>query len=97
VRRIVTRYYRATTAHGVAGSGIGHSEAKAIVEQHGGSIAIESAIGAGPTVSVTLPAPTDATMAWRRALAWHQPSGRTAASACGLRTRTLRREGAGRV
>ncbi len=36
------------------------SGAKAIVVQHGGSIAIASAVGAGTTVTVTLPASADA-------------------------------------
>jgi signal transduction histidine kinase len=54
--RLFTRYYRASTAHGIAGSGIGLAGAKAIVARHGGSIAIESAVGVGTTVTVTLPA-----------------------------------------
>lgn len=53
--RVFTRYYRAATAHGIAGSGLGLSGARAIVEQHGGSIAIESAVGRGTTVILTLP------------------------------------------
>jgi signal transduction histidine kinase len=39
----------------IAGTGIGLSGAKAIVEQHGGTIAIASREGAGTTVTVRLP------------------------------------------
>ena len=53
--RIFTRYYRASTARGVAGSGIGLSGAKAIVEQHGGVLSIESDEGRGTTVTIVLP------------------------------------------
>ncbi len=53
--RIFTRYYRASTARGIAGSGIGLSGAKAIVEQHGGVLSIESDEGRGTTVTIVLP------------------------------------------
>jgi len=52
---IFTRYYRASTARGIAGSGIGLSGAKAIVEQHGGALSIESDEGRGTTVTIVLP------------------------------------------
>jgi len=53
--RIFTRYYRASTARGIAGSGIGLSGAKAIVEQHDGVLSIESGEGRGTTVTIVLP------------------------------------------
>ena len=52
---VFERFYRASTARGIKGSGIGLSGAKAIVEQHGGAIAVESAVGIGTTVTVSLP------------------------------------------
>ena len=42
--RVTERSYRASTARGVAGSGLGLYGAKAIVAQHGGTIAVESAV-----------------------------------------------------
>ncbi len=53
--RVTERSYRASTAQGVAGSGLGLYGAKAVVEQHGGTIAVESAVGDGTTVTLTLP------------------------------------------
>ncbi|SRR5579883_48641 len=52
---IFTPYYRASTAQGVPGTGLGLASAKAIVEQHGGQITLESQVGRGTTVTVHLP------------------------------------------
>lgn len=59
--RIFERYYRASTARGIAGSGLGLAGAQAVVARHGGTIAVESAEGVGTTVTLTLPlaAPLD--------------------------------------
>lgn len=43
-----------------AGMGLGLFISKGIVEAHGGTINVESAVGRGTTVRVTLPLPTDA-------------------------------------
>lgn len=53
--RLFTPFFRASTAHGVPGIGIGLSGVKTIVEQHGGRIAVESTVGQGTTVTITLP------------------------------------------
>ncbi len=52
---VFTHFYRASTARGIAGSGIGLAGAKTIVEQHGGHIVLESTVDAGTTVTITLP------------------------------------------
>lgn len=52
---IFTRFYRASTASGIRGSGVGLAGAQQIVQQHGGRIEVESVVGEGTTVSVFLP------------------------------------------
>ncbi|HZQ35163.1 MAG TPA: PAS domain S-box protein, partial [Dehalococcoidia bacterium] len=53
--RVTERFFRASNAGVVKGTGIGLATVRQIVEQHGGSIAIRSAEGAGTTVTVRLP------------------------------------------
>jgi signal transduction histidine kinase len=52
---IFTHFYRASTARGFPGSGLGLAGAKTIVEQHGGHIRVQSAVDQGTTVVVSLP------------------------------------------
>ena len=53
---VFERFHRAANARGRApGSGIGLAGTRAIVEQHGGSIAVESREGEGSTFTVRLP------------------------------------------
>ena len=53
---IFQRFYRGTNVAGrISGMGIGLAGSRQIVEQHGGSLTVESAEGAGTTVMVRLP------------------------------------------
>ncbi|GHF89367.1 sensor histidine kinase [Deinococcus ficus] len=54
--RIFTIFQRLHTREQYEGSGIGLSIARRIVERHGGSIWLDSAIGQGTTFHFTLPA-----------------------------------------
>lgn len=58
VERVFTPYFRAQNAQegSVPGTGLGMGITRDIVEAHGGSIAVESALGRGTTVTVRLPA-----------------------------------------
>ena len=51
-----TRFFRASNARrrGLPGSGLGLSIARAIAARHGGRISVESVVGVGTTVTVTL-------------------------------------------
>jgi signal transduction histidine kinase len=55
VPHVFTLFYRASTARGVPGRGIGLAGARTIVEQHGGQITLQSTVGEGTTVTITLP------------------------------------------
>jgi len=49
------RYFRAKTAEGIKGTGIGLSVVKEIVEMHGGTITVASVEGEGSTFTIRLP------------------------------------------
>ena len=49
------KFYRGTRTMGVPGSGIGLAIAKGFVEAHGGTLTVESQVGAGTTFTMSLP------------------------------------------
>lgn len=55
IPKLFERYYRATTSTGIAGSGIGLSLVKELVQLHDGRIDVKSAKGEGSTFTVRLP------------------------------------------
>jgi signal transduction histidine kinase len=56
--QVFSRFFRASTAtrQAIPGTGLGLAISRALVEQHGGSIALQSREGEGTSVTVTLPA-----------------------------------------
>jgi signal transduction histidine kinase len=61
IEHVFTRFYRASNAMAgaVPGTGLGLAITKDIVGRHGGHIDVASKLGAGTTVTVTLPLGTD--------------------------------------
>jgi signal transduction histidine kinase len=58
--KVFQRFYRASTAQNVAGTGLGLPIAKSIAEAHGGTISVRSVLGAGTTFLVELPLKAEA-------------------------------------
>jgi PAS domain S-box-containing protein len=59
--RLFERFFRASTAKGIPGTGIGLSLVNDLVERHDGRISVESEPGRGSCFTVTLPLLQDAT------------------------------------
>ena len=55
IEKLFSQFFRASTAKGIAGTGIGLNLVKKLVELHGGSVAVESVEGVGSTFRVKLP------------------------------------------
>jgi two-component system, OmpR family, phosphate regulon sensor histidine kinase PhoR len=57
IPRLFSRFFRASnaTAAAIPGTGLGLSIVRDVLEQHGGRLAITSAVGQGTTMAVTLP------------------------------------------
>mgnify|MGYP000144452400 CR=1 FL=1 len=53
--KMFTRFFRAKTASGINGTGIGLNLVKRLVVLHGGNISVESKCGAGTTFTIQLP------------------------------------------
>ncbi|TMD31951.1 MAG: HAMP domain-containing protein [Chloroflexi bacterium] len=54
-RKVFEPYYRGSNAAGTSGTGVGLAGTRHIVEQHGGEITVESAVGRWTTFTVALP------------------------------------------
>lgn len=54
--KIFERFYRASTASGIPGTGIGLSLVRELVELHGGTASVESRVKKGTSVTVSFPA-----------------------------------------
>jgi signal transduction histidine kinase len=53
--QLFTRYFRASTSNGIAGTGIGLNLVQELVALHGGAVAVDSTVGTGTTFTVRLP------------------------------------------
>ncbi len=55
IKKLFSRFFRASTSSGIAGTGIGLHLVKQLVEMHGGSISVTSIAGQGTTFTIRLP------------------------------------------
>lgn len=56
---LFTRFFRASNALTIQGTGLGLAIAKGVVQQHGGEMSVDSAVGRGTTFSIRLPVMED--------------------------------------
>lgn len=59
IPQLFSRFFRASTAKGVQGTGIGLNLVKELVALHGGQVAVESEVAAGSLFTVSLPLASD--------------------------------------
>lgn len=55
IDRLFQRFFRASTSSGIPGSGIGLHLCRNLIELHRGEIRVESVVGSGTTITVSLP------------------------------------------
>lgn len=55
IPKIFNRYFRASTSSGIAGTGIGLNMTEMIIQKHNGRVHVDSKVGEGTTVTLTLP------------------------------------------
>ncbi len=79
IPHLFTPFYRASTATGAPGTGLGLAGATAIIAQHGGTLAVESVVDRGTTVRVLLPLDVEVP-GWRTEGAHPPPSPAVAVS-----------------
>jgi signal transduction histidine kinase len=53
--KLFSQFYRASTAKGIAGTGIGLNLARTFAEMHGGQVEVQSEVGVGSTFTLRLP------------------------------------------
>lgn len=68
LRRVFERFYRADLSGKIPGTGLGMSIVHEIIVLHEGEVSVDSAIGAGTTVTIWLPATANAAVLPQRSL-----------------------------